>query len=214
MPGCLIETLSALWIALRGKYRLTQEDQATVAEHSLGQLMETLERRLESIQQQQEVCFAEVVAQRQKNAKRAKQKFIEYKRLEAQKERVFTYKDMVLAHMDALNNTELNHTFIHTLQESSKTLKAMGVVDGVRQAELVVSDVEASMQQAQELTQVLGQPIHVDYKTEEWENEFEAMLREDEMAQAVPPKTVDTLVKSSRSAETQQNPESVPALAL
>jgi hypothetical protein len=61
--------------------------------------------------------------------------------------------------MDALKNTELNKTLIHALQESSKTLKSMGIVEGVRQAEMVVSDVETSMAQAQELSQVLNQPL-------------------------------------------------------
>ena len=76
-----------------------------------------------------------------------------------QVDRLVSYKDMVSVHMDALRNTELNKTLISALQESSKTLKGMGIVEGVRQAEAVVSDVEASMAQAQELTAVLNAPL-------------------------------------------------------
>lgn len=190
MPSCLHELVSALWIGVMGKYRLRYEDKAEDAEEQLQGLLHSLEKRDAVLDAQQELLLADVQAARHKNKARCKQKFIEYKRVVLQRERLHKYRDMVAAHMDALSNSELNKTLISTLQESAKTLKAMGVVDGVKQAELVVADVESSMAQVQELTQVLGQPIHVDYDAADWDAELEELLREEDptpVAVVVPP---------------------------
>jgi len=97
---------------------------------------------------------------------------LEHKRAASQLERLVTYKDTVMQHVDALRNTELNKTLISALQESSKTLKSMGIVEGVKHAEAVVSDVEQSMAQAQELTSVLGMPIGIGLSDDELDAEL------------------------------------------
>lgn len=151
------------------------------SEEQLQRLIENLEKRDATLSAQQDSLLSEVQMSRaSKNKVRCKQKFVEYKRVQLQRERLGTYKDTVMAHIDALNNTELNKALISTLQESAKTLKAMGVVDGVKQAELVVADVESSMAQVQELTQVLGQPIHVDYNSQDWDLELEELLKDEQ----------------------------------
>lgn len=180
MPGCLHETLSALWIGITNKWRLGHDERALEAEDQLQRQLVTLDKKIATLDEQQDLALSEARVNKVKNRTRCKQKFIEYKRIEQQRDRLNTYRDMVMTHIDALNNTELNKALISTLQESAKTLKAMGVVDGIRQAELVVQDVESSMAQAQELTQVLGQPLHMDYNAVDWDTELEEMLKEDE----------------------------------
>lgn len=202
MPSCLHEVIAALWIGFTGKYRLQYADRALEAEDQLQTLLKSLDKRDAALVEQQEVLMGEVhAAHKTKNRARCKQKFTEYKRLEVQRQRLSTYKDMVLAHIDALNNTELNKALISTLQESSKTLKAMGVVDGVKQAELVVADVENSMAQVQELTQVLGQPINIEYNAEDWDAELEELLRDDETTPVAVLLESRPVARSSRSAE-------------
>jgi hypothetical protein len=159
MPSCLQEAISAIFIAFTGRYRLTYEDKALEAEDQLSRLLLQLDRREESLRNTIQQCARDALALRAKDRVRCRLKVQEYKRAQAQLDRLTSYKDMVSVHMDALRNTELNKTLISALQESTKTLKGMGIVDGVRQAEAVVSDVEASMAQAQELSQVLNAPM-------------------------------------------------------
>ena len=180
MPNCLVEMMSALWILLTMKWRLPENEQASDAEESLQRLICNLDKRGLALQEQEHALLEEVQANKVRNRARCRQKFFEYKRVQVQKERLNTYRDMVTAHIDALNNTELNKALITTLQESAKTLKSMGAIDGVKQAELVVADVESSMAQVQELTQVLGQPINVNYSMDDWNEELEEFLRDDE----------------------------------
>lgn len=159
MPSCLQEAISAIFIAFTGRYRLTYEDKALEAEDQLSRLLLQLDRREEALRDTVQQCARDALALRSKDRVRCRLKVQEYKRAQAQLDRLTSYKDMVSVHMDALRNTELNKTLISALQESSKTLKGMGIVDGVKQAEAVVSDVEASMAQAQELSQVLNAPL-------------------------------------------------------
>jgi len=159
MPSCWQEALSGLYIAFSGKYRLTYADQALEAEDQLSRLLLQLDKREEILRSTIHSSAQEALKLKEKDRPRCKLKVQEYKRSQMQLTRLLSYRDTISVHMDALRNTELNKTLIQALQESSKTLKSMGIVEGVRQAELVVSDVETSMAQAQELSQVLNQPI-------------------------------------------------------
>jgi hypothetical protein len=159
MPSCWQEALSALYIAFSGRYRLTYEDKALEAEDQLSRLLLQLDKREETLRESMCRSAQDALKLRDKDRPRCRLKVQEYKRAQSQLDRLVQYKDMVSIHMDALHNTELNKTLIAALQESSSTLKSMGIVDGVRQAEAVVSDVEASMAQAQELSQVLNAPL-------------------------------------------------------
>lgn len=159
MPSCLQEAVSALWIGLTGHYRLTNEDKMIEAEDQLERLLKQLDRREETLRTYAGRVAQEALSLRGRDRTRCRNKVQEHKRAQAQLDRLVTYKDMVLVHMDALRNTELNKTLIGALQESSKTLKSMGVVEGVKQAEAVVTDVETSIAQVQELTELLGTPL-------------------------------------------------------
>jgi hypothetical protein len=158
MPSCWQEAISALWIGVLGRYRLSAGDKVMEAEEQLERLLEQLERREDVLHESLEKCRAEALLLR-KDRGRCKAKVAEYKRTVTQLERLVSYKEMVMQQMDAIKNTELNKSLITTLQESSRTLKALGVLDGVKQAEAVVQDVETSMSQALELTSVLGAPM-------------------------------------------------------
>lgn len=166
-----------LWIGLTGHYRLTYEDRAMEAEDQLTRLLQQLDRREESIEASRTKVRSEALALRATDKARCRTKLVEHKRLGAQLDRLVSYKDMVLQHIDALRNTELNKSLINTLQESSRTLKAMGITDGIKQAEAVVSDISSSIADVQELTSVLGQPVHVDEG--DLEKELESMLEDE-----------------------------------
>lgn len=159
MPSCWQEAISALWIGVTGHYRLTYEDKAIEAEDQLGRLLQQLDRREDNLRTSLARLSQEALALRGRDRGRCRHKVQEHKRAQAQLDRLVAYKDMVLVHMDALRNSELNKTLICALQESSKTLKSMGVVNGVKQAEEVASDIETSLAQVQELTALLGTPV-------------------------------------------------------
>ena len=177
MTSCWKEAVSMLWIGLTGHYRLTYEDRAMEAEDQLTRLLQQLDRREESIEASRTKVRSEALALRATDKARCRTKLVEHKRLGAQLDRLVSYKDMVLQHIDALRNTELNKSLINTLQESSRTLKAMGITDGIKQAEAVVSDISSSIADVQELTSVLGQPVHVDEG--DLEKELESMLEDE-----------------------------------
>jgi hypothetical protein len=119
--------ISALFIGLTGKYRLTYEDKAMEAEEQLDRLMVQLDKREEGLRCTVHRAAEEAVRLKGKDKARCKLKLQEYKRAQAQLDRLVAYKDMVYVHMDALRNTELNKTLIAALQESTKTLKSMGI---------------------------------------------------------------------------------------
>jgi len=198
MPSCWQEAISAMYIMLSGRYRLTYEDKASEAEDQLSRLLLQLDKREEALREVVQRAAQEALKLRSTDRARCKLKIQEHKRAQVQLERLVQYKDMVAVHMDALRNTELNKTLISALQESSKTLKDMGIVDGVRQAEAVVSDVEASMAQAQELTAVLNAPFttNVTVADEELEAELKLLLDEDEP----PPPGAPALAPAARPA--------------
>lgn len=177
MPSCIQEMLSALFIGLTGKYRLTYEDKAMEAEEQLDRLMVQLDKREEGLRGTVHRAAEEAVRLKGKDKARCKLKLQEYKRAQAQLDRLVAYKDMVYVHMDALRNTELNKTLIAALQESTKTLKSMGIEDGVKHAEAVVTDVENSMAQAQELTAALN--FNSTFTDAELDAELHALLEED-----------------------------------
>lgn len=184
MPSCWQEAFSALFIAFSGKYRLNYADQALEAEDQLSRLVTQLDKREELLRQSIHSTAQEALKLKEKDRPRCKLKVQEYKRAQQQLARLISYKDTISVHMDALRNTELNKTLINALQESSKTLRNMGIVEGVRQAELVVSDVETSMAQAQELSQVLNQPLNsnsINITEIELEDELKQLL-DDEFA--------------------------------
>jgi len=158
------------------------------AEDQLSRLLLQLDKREETLRCSMSSLSQEAVRLKEKDRPRCKTKVQEYKRAQIQLSRLVQYKDMVSIHMDALRNTELNKTLITALQESSKTLKSMGIVEGVRQAELVVSDVEASMAQAQELTAILNAPMttNVTVSDEDLDAELGLLLEEEEDSVAIP----------------------------
>ncbi len=158
MPTCWQEAVSAMWIGLMGRYRLSAGDKVMEAEEQLQRLLDQLERREDVLHESQTKTRGEALLLRRERG-RCRAKVAEYKRIGTQLERLVSYKGMILQQMDAIRNTELNKSLITTLQESSRTLKALGVLDGVKQAEAVVQDVETSMNQALELTSVLGAPL-------------------------------------------------------
>jgi len=164
--------IAAVWIGVTGRYRLTTEDKATEAEDQLARLLQQLDRREDVLQTTMRRLGTEALQLKGSDRARCKHKVLEHRRAASQLERLITYKDTVMQHVDALRNTELNKTLISALQESSKTLKSMGIVEGVRHAEAVVSDVEQSMAQAQELTSVLGAPMGVGLSDDELDAEL------------------------------------------
>ena len=160
MPTCWQEAISALYIGMTGRYQLTWEDRTMEANEQLTRLMRQLDARYEALSQTVADTRAEAVTlHRTGDTARCRARFMDHKRAQGQLQRVVAYQDMVHQHMDALRNTELNKSLISTLQESSRMLKALGVMDGIKQAELVVRDVESSMMHAHELTNLLGQPL-------------------------------------------------------
>ena len=158
MPSCWDEMVSAAFRGLTGRYRLTNEDRALQAEDQLDKLLQQLDRRGETLEMACETLRKEVLTTR-RDRPRCRAKLSDCKRARSQLDRLISYKEMVLQHVDALRCTELNKSLISTLQESSRTLKELGVMDGVRQAEMVVNDVESSMQQVHELSSVLSAPM-------------------------------------------------------
>jgi Snf7 len=175
MPSCFDEMLSTIYLGITGRYKLTYEDRAMIAEDQLQLLMVQLDRRGEVLQDTMKRTQREAISLRGDKT-RCKAKFMEHRRAAAQHDRLVSYRDMVGQHMDALKSTELNKSLISTLQESSKTLKSLGVMDGVRQAEQVVQDVETSMARVLELTTVLGTPMMMGSADGDVEDELEAFL--------------------------------------
>lgn len=179
-----------MWIGLTGHYRLSYEDKALEAEERLQKLLTQLEKREETLTAAKVKCADEAISLRgnKEGKARCRAKVLECRRINMQIQRLQGYRDTVASHLDALSNTELNQSLITTLEESSKTLKSLGIKDGVKQAETIITGVNESLASIHELTKHLGTPMTLNNieTDEELEQELDILMGIDEPSHPSP----------------------------
>ena len=97
-------------------------------------------------------------------------KMLELRRLQAQMSQLQRYRENVLAQMDAMSNHKINQSFVMAMKNASNTYKQSELTK--QDAFLMIDEMHESMNDAKEVTEILGQPLGVDVRDEELEQEF------------------------------------------
>ena len=69
---------------------------------------------------------------------------------------------MVDKQLDALKSSELDKELVHSLRLSTQAMKKAGISGGVKEVESVMDELDQSIHEVEEMTNVLGAPIGVD----------------------------------------------------
>ena len=127
----------------------------------LGQeiVMDELDTRLVRLELQDRRCLNEARRHRVSGSKALfRSKMLERRRLQEQMAQLHRFKENAMAQFDALSNHELNRTFIKAMQGVVGASKSR-VAASREDAENVMGDLQESMTQVKDLSDILGQPV-------------------------------------------------------
>lgn len=176
MSQCLCECLSTVWMQLMHRVRSPQA--------SFESVLDNLTTRLVHVELQERRCVSEA-RRLHANGSRVlfRAKMLERRRLQAQLLQLQRYKENVHARMDALSHHAINQTFMQAMAVN-KTLLSKEEIDAT------ISDIHESVNNAREVTELLGQPIEAgieEVTDEDLEEEFMESLRTSEAVETTPP---------------------------
>ena len=164
MTDCLCEFVSSLWVQLWQQLPASREA-------SMEAVLDKLATSQIQMELQDRRCVAEAKRLHASGAKTLfRAKMLEHRRVQAQLLQLHRYRENVLAHMDAINNHEINQTFVKAMQNAVKTHKQYAYTRD--DATSTMDNLHDSMSMAKEMTELLGQPIGGDVMDEELEQEF------------------------------------------
>jgi hypothetical protein len=177
METCF-DFFSGVWM---GALRVVRPVKGT-REASMEIVLDSLTSRQIHIEIQDRRSLAEARRYHASGAKALfRAKMLEHRRLQAQLAQLQRYRENVLAQMDAMSNHEINQTFMMAMKNASRTYKQYELTK--QDAVTTIDEMHESMNDAKELTDILGQPLGVDVLDEELEQEF---LEEEPIAAALP----------------------------
>ena len=121
--------------------------------------MDQLDTRLVQLELQDRRCLNDA---RRHHASKTKtmfrSKMLEHRRLQGQMAQLQRFKENAMAQFDALSNHELNRMFVKAMQGVMSSNK--GLVSATREdAETVMEDLQESVTQGRDLSELLGQPM-------------------------------------------------------
>jgi hypothetical protein len=175
MAHCLCECLSTVWMQLRHRIQSP--------EVSLDSLVDSLSSRLVQIELLDRRCVSEARRHHASGSRALfRAKMLEHRRLQTQLLQLQRYKENVHAQLDAASHHAINQTFMRAMAINKNLFSR-------EDAENTISDIQESVSNAKEMTELLGQPIDagVDVTDEDLEEEFMESLRG-------PPTTADAIL--------------------
>ena len=186
--NCLLETIASMWVlTLKSAYGPTPVEEETFVQEGLESCRANLEQRESDLAEVTQRLGREALRRRQLgDLPGARSKLLERRRAIKRLDRLRSSLTLVDAQLDALRSTELDKELMQTLLASSAALKKAGVGKGVKEAEKVMSELDEQLKESSELTSVLAGPL-VDDGDLDLEEEFESLMREDELQQALLP---------------------------
>ena len=172
-PQCLFDCVYSMYMKLSG-YRQSHGSETYLRQELI---MDQLDTRLVQLELQDRRCLNDA---RRHHASKTRtlfrSKMLEHRRLQGQMAQLQRFKDNAMAQFDALSNHELNRTFVKAMQGVMSSNK--GLVTATREdAETVMEDLQESVSQVKDLSDLLGQPMvngmtPDDVTDEELETEF------------------------------------------
>ena len=134
----------------------------------MNEVLDQLVSRQSALELQDRRCVAEARRNRGgPNKVLFRSKMLEHRRLQAQMAQLQRYRESALAHMDAVSNHEINQTFLRAIQ---------GTVSGIKvshsDAASVVEDLQESISNVKEISELLGHGGVEDATDDDLDNEF------------------------------------------
>jgi hypothetical protein len=122
-------------------------------------VLDELNMRLVRLELQDRNCLNDARRHRASGSKTLfRSKMLEHRRVQVQIEQLHRFKENAMAQFDALSNHELNRTFINAMKGIVGTSKSR-VVAAREDAETVMEDLQESVTQVKDLSDILGQPV-------------------------------------------------------
>ena len=138
-------------------------------EASLDSVLESLKSRQVQVELQALRCASDARRHHASGSRALfRAKMLEHRRLQAQLLQLQRYRENVHAQLDALSHHEINQTFVRAMA-SNKT------VFSKEDAETTISDIQESVSNAREMTELLGQPIEAGMEVDDEDLELEFM---------------------------------------
>lgn len=163
---CFCDLLSELRVAAQSGYVKA----GTVGSKAgIEQVIDQIASRTIQLEVLDRKCISE--ARRHRTAKATipfRNKMLEHRRLQNQILQLQRYRESALAHLDAVSNHEINQTFIKAIQNAGGSMKSVAM----KEAESAMENLQESVTHAQQLSDLLGQPIGDEVTDDDLELEF------------------------------------------
>jgi hypothetical protein len=164
--SCLCDLLSEFRVAFQGGY---VKAGAINSKAGIEQVIDQIASRTIQLEVLQRKCISEARRHRALGAKLPfRNKMLELRRIQNQITQLQRYRESALAHLDAVSNHEINQTFIKAIQNAGGSMSTMPL----KEAETAIENLQESVSHAQQMSDLLGQPVGEDITDDDLELEF------------------------------------------
>jgi hypothetical protein len=164
--GCVCDLLAELRVAMQSGYARTEARESNVG---IEQVIDQIASRRIQLEVLDRKCMNEAGRHRSFGDKmQFRNKMHEHMRIQKQLLQLQRYRETALAHLDAVSNHEINQTFVRAIQSAGGGKKGVEI----KEAELAIEGLQETMTHAQQLSDLLGQPIGEEITDDELDTEF------------------------------------------
>lgn len=166
MRSCLLDALASAWVdlyhaAFVSRHTLAKEQEqirVALVQRELAACQQQLQKKEVDLQSKFDVLGREALARKQsRDLLGAKKKMLERRRIQAQLEKLQNSIMTIDMHKSTIEGSVLDRTVLETLRASGDALRQIGAsTAGLRAVEEIVSDAEAQMENAAEITKILS----------------------------------------------------------
>lgn len=175
--NCLLEAVASMWLGVRRRVVTEQpEEEVVTAQDGLEQC----KRNMESREREHLVVVARLTEEalakkRAGDVIAARGKLQERRRVQKRLERLRHGLDLVDAQLDAIKTSELDKEIMLTLKASTSAMRKAGITIGVQEVETVMSELDEQMREAQDITEVLANPLNPPVEDADLDAELELL---------------------------------------
>ena len=160
--NCLLEAVASAWLGVRRRVMTEQPEEEVVTAHD-G--LEQCKRNMEGREREHILAVARLTEEALAKKKAgdviaARGKLQERRRVQKRLDRLRHGLDLVDSQLDAIKTSELDKEIMLTLKASTSAMRKAGITIGVQEVETVMSELDEQMREAQDITEVLANPLN------------------------------------------------------
>ena len=175
--SCACDVVSEVWMALRSSIPSKPS-----AKLQIEMLMDQLSSRQVQLEILDKRCILEARRHRASGLRaQFRSKMLEHRRLQSQLTQLQRDRENALAQLDAVSNHEINQTFIRAIQGTGLS---KNMVDVKKDTQTAIEDLQETVSNVREISDILGQPMTEDIDDDDLEQEFMDIDPADEIAVA------------------------------